>query len=124
MCIFIISIHLVAAKIVETKVHRILGKDLTVELKKPVQKASLPTGHEQAAILVSNVTGTLSDDLLYLYIDNIIELDGESGDYIISRRDNLQVIITFDISATQPTGGTCTFVCVVCYVLYVDDVVV
>ena len=115
MCIFIISICLVAAKIVETKVHRILGKDLTVELKKPVQEASLPAGHEQAAILVSNVTSTLSYDLLYLYIDNITELDGESGDYIISRRDNLQVIITFDISATLPTGGTCTFVCVICY---------
>ena len=89
----------------ETKVHEILGKYLTVELKKPMQKASVLTDHEQATILVGNVADTISDDLLYLYIDNITELDGKNGDYTLSRHDNLQVNITFDASATLPTGG-------------------
>ena len=35
----------------ETKVHKILGKDLTVELKKPMQKTSVLPDHEQATIL-------------------------------------------------------------------------
>ena len=79
-----------------------------MELKKPttVQKATTVTGHEQAAILVNNVADTISDDLLYLYIDNIAELEGESGDYTITRYDRLQVIITFNASANLPTGGT------------------
>lgn len=98
----------VAVKIAETKMHTIMGKDLTVELKKPtaIQKTSIATEHEQAAILVSNVTDSISDDLLYLYFDNITELDRESGDYIIRRcDDSLQVIISFNASATLPTGG-------------------
>ena len=95
---------LVAAKVAETKVHKIMGKELTVELNKPitVQKATMVTCHEQAAILVNNVADTISDDLLYLYIDKITELDGESGDYTISRCDGLQVIITF---FNVPNGG-------------------
>ena len=100
----------VAAKVVETKVHRILGKDLTVELKKPtvapVQKDStVIASHEQAAVLVKNVTNTISDALLYLYIDNITELEGEHGDYSITRCDGSQVIITFSSSENLPTGG-------------------
>ena len=102
---------LVAVKIAETKMHTIMGKDLTVELKKPtaIQKTSVTEEHEQAAILVSNVTDSISDDLLYLYFDNITELDGESGDYSIRRcDDSLQVIISFNASATLPTGGMYT----------------
>ena len=78
-----------------------------MELNKPitVQKPTTVTGHKQAAILVNNVPDTISDDLLYLYIDNITELDGEGGDYTISRCDGLQVIITFKPSAILPTGG-------------------
>ena len=102
----ITPIIIVAAKIVETKVHKILGKDLTVELKKPKPKASGLTDHKKAAILINNVADTISDDLLFLYIDNITELDGESRDYIISRCDNLQVIITFNDSVDLPVGGT------------------
>ena len=89
----------------ETKVHKILGKELTVELCKSitVQKANTVTGHEQAAILVNNVADAISDDLLYLYIDKVTEMDGENGDYTISRCDGLQVIITF---TNQPAGST------------------
>ena len=87
--------------------HNVLGKDLTVELKKPVPKTSVLTDHEQATILISNVADTISDDLLFLYIDNITELEGESGDYTLNRHDNLQAtrIITFDASVTLPNGG-------------------
>ena len=106
-CIYFYG-YTVAAKVAETKVHKILGKELTVELKKPttVQKATTVTGHEQVAILINNVADTISDDLLYLYIDKITELEGESGDYVITRCDRLQVIITFNASANLPTGGT------------------
>ena len=88
----------------ETKVHKILGKDLTVELKKPteLQKTSVSTN---LSILVNNVPDTISDDLLVLYIDNLTGLDGESGDYIINRCDGLQVTITFNASVDLPTGG-------------------
>ena len=56
-----------------------------------MQKSSVLTDHEQATILVSNVADTISDDLLFLYIDNITELDGEKGDYSISRHDNYKL---------------------------------
>ena len=103
-----IVLWLVAARVAETKVHKILGKEVTVELNKPitVQKAAMVTGHEQAAILVNNVADTISYDLLYLYIDNITELEGKSGDYTITRCDGLQVIITF---INQPAGGMYIF---------------
>ena len=102
-----IYVCIVAANIVETKVHRILGKDLTVELKKPmkVEKTSVCQSHEQAALLVNNVADTISDDLLYLYIDNVTGLDGENGDYILNRCDGLQVMITFIATVDLPTGG-------------------
>ena len=85
---------------------------MTVELKKPkiVQKPNIATGHEQAAILVGNVADTTSDDLLYLYIDKITELEGKDGDYTITRHGGLQVLIIFNDSANLPTGGTCMYV--------------
>ena len=87
-----------------------------MELNKPitVQKPTTVTGHEQAAILVNNVADTISDDLLYLYIDKITELDGESGDYTITRCDSSQVKITFNTSAKLPTGGmhVCIYICI------------
>jgi len=89
-----------------------------VELKVPTkpQKASIPTGYDQANILISNVTDVISDALLYLYIDNITELEGESGDYAITRCDGLKALITFNTSVNLPTGGmyaytTCSHVC-------------
>ena len=102
MCVCIVAVNTV-----ETKVHRILGKDLTVELKKPmkVEKTSVSQSHEQAALLVNNVADTISDDLLYLYIDNVTGLDGENGDYILNRCHSLQVMITFIPSVDLPTGG-------------------
>lgn len=106
---YYLFLWLVAAKVAENKIHMILGKDFTVELKKPttvsIAEPSPVSSHEQAAILVNNVADSISDALLYLYFDNITELEGESGDYTMTRCDGSQLMITFISSAILPTGG-------------------
>jgi len=101
LLIFIILV-IVAARVAETKVHNILGKELTVELK--------VLTNARANILISNVTDAISDALLFLYIDNITELEGESGDYAITRCDGSKAIITFNTSVNLPTGGMYTYI--------------
>ena len=56
----------------------------------------IPTSRVSDSVLIlGNVPGSMSDDMLMLYIDNITELDGEQNDYSINRND-AEVVITFN----------------------------
>ena len=48
-------------------------------------------------LILGNVPGSMNDDMLMLYIDNITELDGEQKDYIVDRND-AEVVITFNVA--------------------------
>ena len=46
-------------------------------------------------LILDDIPGSMTDDMLMLYIDNITELDGEQNDYSIDHND-AEVVITFN----------------------------
>ena len=73
--------------------------------------AGVKTNTLQNNILISNISESISDGILFLYIDNLAELNGEGGDYTIKRNGSSQVVVSFDTSALPSGGMTCTCVC-------------
>jgi len=102
------SIVSVAARITETKTYKILRKKLTVKLMEPNQPPPLAnTFTDGYSIVINNVSENISEELLYLYIDNVTELDGEGGDYVMKRQghDCTQLVVTFNSNVDLPQGG-------------------
>ena len=100
-----ISITLVAAKVTENKIHTIIDREMTVELMEP--KKPTKTFTDGYSIVINNVSESISEALLYLYIDNFTELDGEEGDYVMKRQhhDHTQLVVTFNSKVDLPKGG-------------------
>ena len=103
-------IHIsVANKVTETETHKILGKELTVELMEPKKPPPIAanTFTDGYSMVINNVSESISKDLLYLYIDNVTELDGEGGDYVMKRQvhDRTQLVVTFNSGVDLPQGG-------------------
>ena len=97
---------LVAAKVAERKVHTILQREVTVELVASRKSmAAVKTITSQNNVLISNISDSISDGILFLYIDNLAELNGESGDYTIKRNGPSQVVVSFDTISALPSGG-------------------
>lgn len=90
---------LVAARLAEIKVFKIMGHSVEVALFTGTVEDdthSNPTSRVSDNVLIlSNVPGSMSDGMLMLYIDNITELDGEQKDYSIDRND-AEVVVTFN----------------------------
>jgi len=103
--LYIIS---VAAKVAESETHKILSREVTVELMEPNQPP--PTANtftDGYSIVINNVSENILEELLYLYIDNVTELDGEGGDYVMKRQDHdrTQLVVTFNSNVDLPQGG-------------------
>jgi len=93
----------VAPKVAERKVHTVLGREVTVELMASRKSAaSVKANTSQSVILIDNVLGNISDDLLFLYLDNLTELDGKTGDYTVTRNDPSQIVVSF---GAPPSNG-------------------
>ena len=91
---------LVAVRVAEKKVYKIVGYSVEVVLFTGVIEditSDDPTSLASDNILIlDNVPSSMNDDVLMLYIDNITELDGEQNDYSINRH-NVEAIITFNV---------------------------
>ena len=79
---------------------------MTVELvepKKPPPVANTFTAGQ--SLVISNVPDSISEPLLYLYFDNVTELDGEGEDYVIKRINQTQLVLTFSSNVDLSHGG-------------------
>ena len=105
----IIKLHVsVAAKVTENTSYKILGKEVTVELVEPKTPPSVAkTFIAGQSIVISDVPDSISEPLLYLYFDNVTELDGEGGDYVMKRQNQTQLLLTFNSKIDLPHGGEC-----------------
>ena len=62
---------------------------------------------DEYSIVINNVSEIISEALLYLYIDNVTELNGEGGDYVMKRLDHncTQLAVMFNSNVDLPQGG-------------------
>ena len=74
-----------------------------MEPKKPPPVASTFTAGQ--SLVISNVPDSISEPLLYLYFDNVTELDGEGEDYVIKRINQTQLVLTFSSNVDLSHGG-------------------
>ena len=76
-----------------------------MEPKKPPPPVNTFT--DEYTIVINNVSEIISEALLYLYIDNVTELDGEGGDYVMKRQDHdsTQLVVMFNSNVDLPQGG-------------------
>ena len=95
-----LSRSLVAMRVAETRVYKILGYVVEVVLFTGAIEditSDDPTSLVSDNILIlDNVPSVMNDDELSLYIDSITKLDCKQNDYSISH-DNVEVVITFNV---------------------------
>ena len=62
---------------------------------------------DEYSIVINNVSESISEALLYLYIDNVTKLDGEEGDYVMKRQDydRTQLVVMFNSNIDLSQGG-------------------
>ena len=75
--------------------------------------ASVETNTSQNAILMSNISDDIIDDQLFLYLDNLTELDGKNGDYTITRNDHSQIVVSFKTTVALASEGSMYVLCII-----------